>query len=400
MGDIDDRWYRTDRATGEKVPTARNGKGLRYSARYRDPTGKQKSKSFPTVRDCRAYLAGVETDKNKGSYVDHRAGRLRLAEHAETWLASQTSNISSRRQIELRLQGRILPALGSSELRSVTPSAAQAWIRGLQGQVSDSYIRTLVGTFSSLMQAAVDDGLIAKNPFRASSVKAPSKQTKHVVPWATTRVSAIRDQLPEYYREMVTAAAGLGLRQGEVFGLAREDLDFGREVVHVRRQVKLLRGAKFYDLPKRGKTREVPLPASVAERFERHMLSAPDSAVVLPWATPTGKPAEAVLLFRTPAGAAINRQTFAPHTWATARKRAQIPGGRENGMHALRHYFASVVLAGGASVRDLADWLGHEDPGFTLRVYAHLLPDSADRMRAAVDEVLGGLATRPASPSA
>jgi integrase len=36
-------------------------------------------------------------------------------------------------------------------------------------------------------------------------------------------------------------------------------------------------------------------------------------------------------------------------------------------------------------VRSLADALGHEDPGFTLRVYAHLMPDVADRIRAAID---------------
>lgn len=54
-------------------------------------------------------------------------------------------------------------------------------------------------------------------------------------------------------------------------------------------------------------------------------------------------------------------------------------------MHALRHYFASVLLDAGESVRSLADYLGHADPGFTLRVYTHLMPASADRARKAVE---------------
>jgi integrase len=57
-------------------------------------------------------------------------------------------------------------------------------------------------------------------------------------------------------------------------------------------------------------------------------------------------------------------------------------------MHALRHYFASVLLDAGESVRALAEYLGHSDPGFTLRTYAHMLPASEDRTRRAVDAAL------------
>ncbi len=57
-------------------------------------------------------------------------------------------------------------------------------------------------------------------------------------------------------------------------------------------------------------------------------------------------------------------------------------------MHALRHYFASVLLDAGESVRALADSLGHTAPGFTLRTYAHMLPASEDRTRRAVDAAL------------
>jgi integrase len=72
-----------------------------------------------------------------------------------------------------------------------------------------------------------------------------------------------------------------------------------------------------------------------------------------------------------------------------------MPAIRENGFHALRHYFASVLLFDGVDIRALAAYLGHSDPGFTLRVYTHLMPDAADRMRAAVDRVLSGAADGP-----
>lgn len=51
----------------------------------------------------------------------------------------------------------------------------------------------------------------------------------------------------------------------------------------------------------------------------------------------------------------------------------------------LRHHFASVLLHGGVDVRALSEYLGHADPGFTLRVYTHLMPSAASRMREAID---------------
>ncbi len=39
-------------------------------------------------------------------------------------------------------------------------------------------------------------------------------------------------------------------------------------------------------------------------------------------------------------------------------------------MHALRHYYASALLAGGVDIRALSEYLGHHDPAFTLRIYA------------------------------
>jgi integrase len=62
-------------------------------------------------------------------------------------------------------------------------------------------------------------------------------------------------------------------------------------------------------------------------------------------------------------------------------------------MHALRHFYASVLLDAGESIKALAEYLGHSDPGLTLKVYAHLMPSSRDRARKAL-----GRALRPQGP--
>jgi len=57
-------------------------------------------------------------------------------------------------------------------------------------------------------------------------------------------------------------------------------------------------------------------------------------------------------------------------------------------MH-VRHTYASVLLDAGGSIEALSLYLGHSDPGCTLRICTHLLPSGEDRTRRAIDRALG-----------
>ena len=132
-------------------------------------------------------------------------------------------------------------------------------------------MRTVFTNVSAVFNAAVDDGLIVKNPCRASSVKLPKREQRKMEPWPLERAEAVIDALPERYRAIGVVAAGCGLRQGEVFGLRLRDIDFLRWQLHVEQQVKIVRSAVVLDRPKGGKTRTVPLPDSVAAELAEHL---------------------------------------------------------------------------------------------------------------------------------
>jgi site-specific recombinase XerD len=68
---------------------------------------------------------------------------------------------------------------------------------------------------------------------------------------------------------------------------------------------------------------------------------------------------------------------------------AGIPRERENGMHALRHSYASMWLEHGVSIKAVSEYLGHGDPGFTLGVYTHVMPLSGEKARKAMDAAFG-----------
>jgi integrase len=115
--------------------------------------------------------------------------------------------------------------------------------------------------------------------------------------------------------------------------------------------------------------------------------------MTLPWKTLDGPPVTAALIFRSPEGLSLNRNRFNDRQWRAALRAAGVAAGRDNGMHALWHFSASVVLDAGESIKALSEYLGHHDPGLTLRTYTHLMPSSGTRTRAAVDAVRAASAT-------
>jgi integrase len=323
---------------------------------------------------------------NRGAYIDPHAGRVTMADLAADWLDRQTFDAPTRIAVESRLRVHIEPHLGTFEVRAIKPSTVQQWVRILSRDLAASYVALLLGHLKSILGAAVDDGIIASNPAASRSVKTPKAEHRRVVPWTVEQVRAIADAHPERYRALPILAAGTGLRQGECFGLALEDVDFLRRVVHVRQQVRLLNGHPVYAPPKSGREREVPLPDTVAVALSQHLRTNPAVEVTLPWGDRSGPSTTRRLVFSGPKGASLNKNPHTQRVWIPALADAGIAYvPRETGMHQLRHHYASVLLDAGVSIAALASYLGHADPSVTLRVYSHLMPNTEGRARQAVD---------------
>jgi site-specific recombinase XerD len=131
----------------------------------------------------------------------------------------------------------------------------------------------------------------------------------------------------------------------------------------------------------------VPLGDGVLAALDDHMEANPPLEVTLPFDRPDGDLVTARLVF-TMDGEACRRQTFNMGVWRPAFATAGLEyRNQEDGMHGLRHLYASSQLENGVSIKALSLNLGHGDPGFTLRVYTHLMPSSHDKSRKAVDRL-------------
>jgi integrase len=284
--------------------------GLRWRVRFTGPDGKEHSRSFARKPDADAFKDTTMADVRRGAWLDPDAGKITLRAYAKGWLSIQTFEASTREATEMRLRRHVYPVLGDYTLAQLaaSPSVIQAWVAGLD--VSEAYGRVIFTTLATVLNAAVADRKITSNPCRERTVRRPKAATRKVEPWTAGQVAAARAALPERWRVLVDLGAGLGLRQGEAFGLAAGDVDFLRKVVHVRRQVRIVRAQLVFAEPKGGKTRDIPLPESVALALAAHLAAHPARKVELPWKEPGGGPVAAELILTSATGLAVNRNKF------------------------------------------------------------------------------------------
>jgi integrase len=270
----------------------------------------------------------------------------------------------------------VLPYLGDRPLAAIRPTELQGWVRARTDVLEPATIELVYRYVVAILRAAVADRLIATSP--AVGIKLPKPEIHRVEPLATEVVERLVNEVPDRYRALVTLAAGTGMRQGECFGLTVDRIDFLRRQVTVDRQLGLLPGAG----PKLGppKTaasyRTIPLPQVVVDALASHLTQFPVGSEGF--------------VFTNEAGAPIRRTRFSD-IWRPVVVAAKAPEG--TGFHALRHYYASLLIRHGESVKVVQSRLGHASASETLDTYSHLWPDSEDRTRAAVDDVLGSTAS-------
>jgi integrase len=172
---------------------------------------------------------------------------------------------------------------------------------------------------------------------------------------------------------LILLAAGTGLRQGECFGLTLPRLDMLRRTVRVEEQLLLRPGGPPVLAPPKtdASLRTVPLPQVVVDAVAVHLAQFPVG--------------ESGLLFTNEQGLGIRRTRFSASVWHPSVNAAGLPVGTH--FHELRHFYASLLIDAGESVKVVQSRLGHATAKETLDTYGHLWPDTENRTREAVDGV-------------
>jgi integrase len=327
----------------------------------------------------------VETNKLRGDYVDPEGGRMLFGAFVEEWVTNHAQlRPSTLEQRESRLRNHVLPFFQDRPIGSITRSDIQTWVNHRADAMAPSSVVVTYSYLSGAFKAAVEDRLIARTP--CQGIRLPRIEHPPVQPIATAAVHRLVDSVPSRYRALLITAAGTGMRQGECFGLTVDRVDTDRGVIVIDRQMVQLSGQTPHLRPPKtpASYRTIPLPDLVAKAI---------AAQVRDYGTGTtfdasGREVSGVI-FTGATNMPVRRSSFG-EVWRPAVKKAGLARGTR--FHELRHYYASVLIEAGESVKVIQARLGHKSAVETLDTYGHLWPDTEERTRSAIDLALGAIA--------
>jgi integrase len=335
------------------------GGTVRYVARYVDPAGRERSKSFTRRSDAQKYLTEIEAAKLKGTWVDPAHSRTRFRNwHEEWWATTVNLRPKTRTRNEMVFRLYVLPRFGAAPLDTITQREVRAWVTSLTGRgLSPATVHKAYQLFAKAMAAAVDGGMLAMTPCRGVPLpKVEQEEMRYLNP---AEIACVAEAIRPQYRALVFVGAYGGLRIGELAGLRRSRVDLVDGLVDVAETVVEVEGRLLFGPPKtRAGRRRIRLPRRVVDELALH-LRAP------------GRPTDPV--FRSPAGGPLRVTGFRNRIWRPATLAAGLPGLR---IHDLRHTAVALWITAGASPKEVAVRAGHTSTSFVLDRYGHLFPES------------------------
>jgi integrase len=267
----------------------------------------------------------------------------------------------------------IKPQLGGVVVSQLTPDAIASGYTALERKKVPARTRQLVhSVLHRALRRASDWKLIAWNP--CSVVERP-----RVIKIEASSVTA------EQARALLTAAKGhtlealfvaavtTGMRQGELFALRWQDVDFSSQSLRVVFSLEELNGKIRLKEPKSAKSRRTvelsPLAIEALKVHRAQMETAGFYGIDRP-------------VFCDSSGTWLRKSNFIRNVYDPIRLKAGLAGVR---FHDWRHFHASYLIDQGMSPKVLQERLGHADVTTTMRFYVHSRHESHRKAADAID---------------
>lgn len=346
------------------------------------PIGRGGLTKLQAERKWHAALAAADDLRPGGEVTVNELAELLLAR-----LEQGNRKPSHIRATRSNLNAWIRPELGGRAAADIDSSDVERFVgkMTLAGR-SAKHVRNVGATLHSLLEPAVKQGAIARNPVDMGEL--PRVQRDPTLYFLTEQeleqvlAAAPGEDAPRPERAcwptvrlLVLTAAMTGKRHGELDALRWRDI--GGSQVRVNRSWDPT--AHVFGPPKSNRPRAVPLPARLLDELDEHAMSSaynqPDALVLCH--PHTGKPIEPNDLLEW---------------FRRACERAGVgrlrPDGKPRRIHDLRHTYGTTLAAAGVPLRTLQGWLGHQHSA-TTDIYAAYRPGEQDA--GLVDAAFGGL---------
>jgi integrase len=347
-------------------------------------SGKRKRRTVygDTKQEVMEKLDAIRGDARAGTLPG--AGGLTVGQLLDRWQESvrATMTVKTHEERTKTIARHVKPRLGSVKLEKLTALHIEAFFAEMRADgVGPGAARAASSVLNAVLNHAVKLRLIGRNP--AAGVPKPQLRPREMLcltqQQAAHFLAASRGR---GFYALFAVALGTGLRQGEILALAWEDIDLQKATLTVRRSLSETRQGFTFKEPKTAAGRRtIALPPFVVESLvERKAAMMKAGRMAAPvFSSRTGKP-----LYKRNVLTAFFAAVKAAN--AVAADGQVIPAGLR--FHDLRHTSASLLLSQGQSLRAVSQRLGHANPAFTLKVYAHALPSDDAQLAAGLARLL------------
>lgn len=361
--------------------------GKRYSIRYRKPDHSMgRKRGFKRKKDAVDWAAEhVTVALASDTYVDPAKGKALICDLYQTWYAEHSPlwKQSWRNTVEISWNTHVKDEWGSVRIMDMERGSVQQWVSSLSKERSASTVLKAYGILRSIVQDAVKDRILARNPLRGVVLpRKPKRKTKRVYLTVGQLVRFADEcrnaqEKGEERRALILLLGFCGLRWGEAAALQVRDIDAESHRIIVRRNVVAIGSDRVEGTPKSGEMRTVPLPSIVEQTLTNIC---------------RGK-GETEHVFLDPSGKTLRPQSVGDlahnRTWyVSALKRLNYTPESMPSPHDLRHTAASIAVHAGANVKALQRMLGHTSASMTLDVYADLFDSDLDDVARIIDSAI------------
>lgn len=356
-----------------------------YEFTYRDGTGRQRWVSgFSTLKEAEQARADVMRRVRRGERVVPI--KSTFAEFAASWLETQAHlRASTRDRYEWAIRVHLVPRFGRFKLAEVNEDHVALLMADMSKTHAPATAKAVFNVLSLIMGRAVRRGAIPANPCAGlERSERPKGRQREMRVLDREQITALIDASKPQHRALLAALVFCGLRVSEALALRWHDVDLDAGRIKVRWQINP-KTRERDDLKTDNGRREVVVMPALVKVLAEHRLASPFSQDSDP-------------VFASAVGTVMSRDNvrnriLRPAVAAAGLDRADLPRLRT---HDLRHTFASLLIAGGASVVFVAKQMGHSNPAVTLSTYAHLFDarEHADKMAAQMEASFGATLTR------
>ena len=374
--------WTSDSQSGTRTKKA--ARGTRWKARYTDPLGKDRRRTFERKIDAEKFLERIGTEMQSSEWIEPKATKSRFDDWADVWWKTTVKLApSTRRGYEKMLRLYLHPQFDGRKINSIEWLEIELFATSmLEKDLSTKTVRETLSVLSLIMKTAMRARVIRENPAAGHTMPSRRKQTQIL---DMPEIVGLVAHTEERYRPVVWLLVLAGLRASELCGLRVMDIDWHGNTLTVNEVQMWVKGELVVKGPKTASgVRTIPLPA---------WLIADISSVLNARAALTGF---AILstdrLFTSPTGKPILDHTI----WRIVNRAQQSAGLPRFRPYDLRHSHASLLINIGAHPKAISERMGHTEIGVTMDVYGHLFKGAQGQLTQDLDDLIGRSRTKVA----